>query len=188
MDIELAATHEAGHAVMQWLVGLETGALQMTVRDANASHVSACCPCPPLETMSALRRRLLVLFAGNSATRQRWPNSNNDWGDWQDVLRALQAHFQRPDGIRWFIADGRVLRDTEANAVMQEAMVKCAEIVADPQIQQATMRIATAFAAVPPGENGVVRLNGVEAVSICEAVIGEGRRMVNPWLGWMAGG
>jgi hypothetical protein len=32
MDIELAALHQAGHAVMQWLVGWEVIELQMTVR------------------------------------------------------------------------------------------------------------------------------------------------------------
>ncbi len=172
---------------MQWLVGLDTGALQMTVRDANASHVTACCPCPPLDTMSALRKRLLVLFAGNTATRQRWPNSNNDWGDWQDVLRAIQDYFRRPDGIKWCVADGRMLRDAKANAVMQEAMSKCAEILAHPQIQAATIRLATAFAAVPPCEDGVTRIDGREAVLICEAVIGEGFRAANSWSRWIAG-
>jgi hypothetical protein len=187
MDIELAATHEAGHSVMQWLAGWETIELQMTVRDTNASHVSARCPHPSLDTMSALRKRLLVLFAGNVATRQRWPNSNNDWGDWQDVVRALQDHFQRPKGITWIVADARGLRDDEANAVMQAAMSMCAEIMAHPQIQEATVRIATAFAGVTPGQSGAVRLDGREAVSICEAVIGEDFRAANPWSGWIGG-
>src|ERR1700687_1168720 len=109
MHIELAATHEAGHSVMQWLVEWETVELQMTVRESNASHASARSPYPSLDTMSALNKRLLVLFAGNASTRQRWPNSNNDWSDWQDVLSALQQYFQRPKGINWIVADGRLV-------------------------------------------------------------------------------
>ncbi len=187
MNIELATMHEAGHAVMQWLVGWENIGLQMTVFDLEASHVSARCPYPSLDTMSALRKRLLVLFAGNTATRQRWPNSNNDWGDWQDILRAVQDHFQRPLGIKWIVADGRVLQDVEANDVMQAAMSNCAEIVAQPLIQEAMVRIATAFASVIPGENGTVRLDGGDVVSACEAVIGQEFRAKNPWSKWIAG-
>ncbi|MFW6114299.1 MAG: hypothetical protein ACOC7K_01005 [bacterium] len=165
MDIELAATHEAGHSVMQWLMGWEAIELQMSVRDSSASHVSARCPYPSLATRSALRKRLLVLFAGNAATRQRWPESDNDWSDWNNVLRALQTHFQRPAGIKWTRADGRMLRDVEANEVMQTAMSKCGEIVGHPLVQEATVQIAMAFASLA-GENGVVRFNGREVVSI----------------------
>jgi hypothetical protein len=92
---------------MQWLVGWEVGELQMIACGANASTPVARCPHPPLDTLSALRKRLLVPFAGNAATRQRWPDSNNDWGDWNDVLKALLQHFQRPKGITWMPIDGR---------------------------------------------------------------------------------
>jgi hypothetical protein len=95
MQVELAAVHEAGHSVLQWLVGWEPKGLQMTVVDASATNVVAECPCPGLESTSAVRKRLLVLFAGNAATREHWPASDNNWGDWQDVLKAIQLHFRR---------------------------------------------------------------------------------------------
>src|SRR5690242_16385734 len=105
MDIELAATHEAGHAVMQWLVGWELGELQMTVDGANASKASTCCPRLPLPTLSDLRKRLLVLFAGNTATLKRWPGTWNDSGDWMDVLAALHQYFKRE--MKRVLADSR---------------------------------------------------------------------------------
>jgi hypothetical protein len=188
MHIELAATHEAGHSVMQWLVGWESVELQMIVRDSNASCVSASCPYPSLDSLSAVRKRLLVLFAGNASTRQRWPDSNNDWGDWRDVLSALQKYFQRPSGIKWFAGDGYLLRDdTEANDVIQSTMSKCTEIIAHPPIKEAVIQIATTFAQITPDESGAVRLKGRAVLLICESVIGEPFRLVNPWSDWIAG-
>jgi hypothetical protein len=61
MDIELAATHEAGHAVMQWFVGLELGALEMTVEGTNASQASTCCPRVPLATVQLEGREAVVI-------------------------------------------------------------------------------------------------------------------------------
>ena len=58
---------------MQWLIDLELGALQMTVDGTNASKAATWCPYPSLDTMPALRKRLLVLFAGNTATLLKWP-------------------------------------------------------------------------------------------------------------------
>jgi len=112
MDIELAATHEAGHAVMQWFVGLELGVLEMTVAGTNASKASTCCPRVPLPTLSDLRKRLLVLLAGNAVTLERWSDSWNDAGDWRDVLSALRECLKL-DTIAWIINDGKTpLKDS----------------------------------------------------------------------------
>src|SRR4051812_21482267 len=115
MDVDLAAVHEAGHSVMQWFVGWEPKVLQMNVVGSNATNVGAECSCPVLESTSAVRKRLLVLLAGNGATLERWPVSNNNWGDWQDIVKAIHLHFRRPDVGKWFNGDGMTLRDTDAN-------------------------------------------------------------------------
>ena len=185
MDIELAATHEAAHAVMQWLVGWEVGELQMTVSETTASEPVTRCPPPPLDTLSALRRRLLVLLAGNTATLSRWPNSWNDWGDWNRIGEALWRHYGR--NILRVMSDGRSFRDPEANAVVQDALGRCGEIVAQPLVREATAQVAAAFLAAPRGEGGLVRLEEPAAVAICESVLGEGFRAENPWSAWMCG-
>jgi hypothetical protein len=203
MEIELAATHEAGHTVMQWLVGWEVGELQMTVDGANATKLSACCRRLPLTTLSDLRRRLLVLFAGNAVTMQRWPGKWNDGGDWKDALLALAEYFQR--GMKWVACDSRTLfmqrfqpalapppeknrtvEDPEANLILQDAIARCDEMVAHPLFRAATEQVASAFIGAAPGEDGVTRLEGPAAVAICEAV-GAAFRADNPWSAWMAG-
>jgi len=206
MEIELAATHEAGHAVMQWFVGLELGAMEMTAEGANASKASTCCPRVPLVTLSDLRKRVLVLLAGNAVTLERWPDSWNDAGDWRDVLSALREH-HKLDTIAWTINDGntpleRFLKHREphkrevdnrktdnpkANAALQDAMVRCREIFAHPPIREAVGKVAAAFLAAPRGDGGLVQLEGREAVEICEAVVGQEFRITNPWSAWIAG-
>jgi len=206
MDIELAATHEAGHAVMQWFVGLELGALEMTVEGTNASKASTCCPRVPLPTLSDLRKRLLVLLAGNAVTQARWPDSWNDEEDWSDMRRALKEYLKL-DNIAWIIIDGttplerfqnqrkpyqpevenRKTDNPEANSAMQEAIVRCRKIVAHARIRQAVDKVAAAFLAAPRGDDGLVQLEGHEAVAICEEVIGDEFRTTNPWSAWIAG-
>lgn len=185
MDVELAATHEAGHAVMQWLVGWEVLELLMTVRDANASQVSARCPCPGVESTSDLRKRLLVLFAGNQVTLERWAGKWNDWGDWQDVLKALGQHFKRP--INWIVSDGKMFRDGEADRVVQYSINRCEAIVADARFKAAVSQIAVEFAGASAGANEVVRLDGSRAVESCIAIIGDEFRQANLWSAWIAG-
>jgi hypothetical protein len=206
MDIDLAATHEAGHAVMQWLVGLEVGELQMTVKNGNASAPSARCPDVPVTALSDLRKRLLVLLAGNSVTLERWPNSWNDRGDWLDALSALKEYLKL-DRIAWVINDAQTAAERlmkrneprphevdkrktdnpEANAILQDAIACCREIISTPLFRLAIAQVAAAFVASPPGEDGVTRLEGPAAVAICEKVIGEGFRMSNAWSTWIAG-
>lgn len=187
MDVEVAAIHEAGHSVMQWFVGWEPKDVQMTVVGSNATNVTAECSCPGLESKSTVRKRLLVLLAGNAATLERWPESNNNWGDWLDILRAIQLHFRRPDVAKWFNGDGMTLRDTEANALIQTARIKSEEMVANLLIRHAISKVGNAFASAGPGPDGMTRLSGVVIVAICEAEIGNEFRNTNPWTDWLAG-
>ena len=206
MDIELAATHEAGHAVMQWFTGLEVGELVMTVKDGNASAPSARCPRIPLPTLSDLRKRLLVLLAGNTATLERWPTSWNDRNDWLDVISALKEHLEL-EQLAWVLIEGktaierfmksrephspevdkRKTDNPEANAVFQDALAHCRAIIADPLFKKGIVDLAAAFIAAPVGENGLTRLEGPEAAAICERGIGPEFKAANPWSAWIAG-
>lgn len=206
MDIELAATHEAGHAVMQWFVGLELGPLEMTIQGTTASKASTCCPRVPLPTLSDLRKRLLVLLAGNATTLERWPDSWNDAGDWKDILSALKDYLKL-DTITWIInagktplerflksceppkleVDNRKTDNPKATSALQDAIVRCREIFAHPPIREAVGMVAAAFLAAPRGDGGLVQLEGREAVEICEAVVGQEFRITNPWSAWIAG-
>lgn len=205
MDIELAATHEAGHAVMQWLVDLELGELQMKIDGTNASDPSTCCPRLPLPTLSDLRKRLLVLLAGNAVTLQRWPDSWNDDRDWFHSLLALKEHMKL-DNLAWVIDRGqsaaerfrrrnepqprevhnRKTDSPKANSILQDAIARCREIVADPLFQRAVDQVAAAFIAAPIGDDGVTRFGGPKAVEICDRVIGQGFRAEKPWSAWIA--
>jgi len=117
MDIELAAVHEAGHAVMQWLVGWELKELHMTVKEGFAIDPASECPYPSLESKSAVRKRLLVLFSGNDATRERWPKSENNQQDWLHALGAIHAHCQRSGAASWVPTDGYALRDAVEDSI-----------------------------------------------------------------------
>jgi hypothetical protein len=205
MDRELAATHEAGHAVMQWFVGLELGVLEMMMEGTNATKPSTCCPRIPLPTLSDLRKRLLVLLAGNAVTQEQWPDSWNDRGDWGDMLCALKEYLKL-DNLAWIIIEGttaverflnsrkpqkpgvenRKVDNDEANSLLQDAIPRCREIIAHPTIREAVGKVAAAFIAAPPSEDGVTRLEGPAAIEICKAVVGEEFRVNNPWVTWIA--
>lgn len=187
MQIDLAAVHEAGHAVMQWVVGWELKGLHMTVRDGNATEAAAECPKVPLQSRSAIRKRLVVLFSGNDATRERWPTSENNQQDWYDALGAIHAHCQRKGAADWVPSNGYALADTEANDRLLESMIKTKEIVKHPAIRKAIDRLADVFAKTSPDAEGRVFLSGTDAVSICEEELGKDFLSVNPWSDWLAG-
>jgi hypothetical protein len=186
VDIELASVHEAGHAVAQWLVGWELKGLHMTVVGQDATNVYAECPSPPdLDTISAVRKQLLVLFAGNASTRKRWPDSFNDWKDWLDSNTAIRMHLHRD--IEWYVTDGMKLRDPEANELVQAARVRSEELVRDPKIRAAIDEIAREFASASSDAVGRVWLPGATAVGLCEKIVGKGFQAENPWSAWLAG-
>jgi hypothetical protein len=185
VEIELAAVHEAGHSVAQWLVGWELRGLQMTVSESNASDVHSACPYPDLDTASAVRKRLLVLFAGNAATRKRWPNSENDRDDWSEVGKALYFHFRRT--ITQNPSDGLAFADPEANELAQESKRKSAGFVEHRQVRTAMDEIAEVFRNTTPDTDGKVWLPGATAISVCEKHLGKDFQVENPWSGWLAG-
>jgi hypothetical protein len=183
MRTELAVVHEAGHAVMQWFVGWDLKGLQMKVQESNATDVGCRCPSPSLNTTSDIRKRLLVLLAGQAATKRDWPESWNNRRDWDFVLLALSRFFQRPTEL-----DGALYpTDPVARVLVETADRKCAEIVAHCSIRRAIDTVAEAFAACKAEESGVVCLSALDAVRICESVVGSKFRLDNPWSDWIAG-
>ena len=176
-------------------------------KDGNATAPSARCPRIPVPALSDLRKRLLVLLAGNAVTLNPWPNSWNDGQDWLDALSALREYLKL-DRIAWVINDGQTAADRflkrneprppevdkrrtdnpDANAILQDAIARCREIISTPLFHQATTQVAAAFVASPAGEDGVTRLERPVTVAICEKVIGQEFRRSNAWSTWIAGG
>ena len=72
-DPKQVTAHEAGHAVMQWFVGWESklDKIQMSPVDGRATDGIMIAKSPELDTLSAIRSRLLVLLAGHVAANTR---------------------------------------------------------------------------------------------------------------------
>ena len=157
----------------------------LIVEGTNATTAQSSCPHPKLETRSAVRKRLLVLFAGQAATQKRWPERANNSQDWHDALRALNAHFQRK--INWNPAAGMSVSDTEANELVQMALARCTEIVSHASIRTNIDNIGALLAERAQGTTGRVSLSGPEIVSICEQDVGGDFQRANPWLAWIDG-
>lgn len=188
MEIALAAIHEAGHSVMQWFVGWVPGEMFLDVKRNNATTAKSSCPHPTVETASAVRKRLLVLFAGRIATQARWPGSANDKDDWGDARKALLAHLQRQGCTFWLPNDGLSLRDVQANAFVQSAREKCVEIIETPLIRAAIDEIGSILANLAQNVNGRVSLTGKDVIVHCEGRIGTEFRNSHPWKDWIERG
>jgi hypothetical protein len=135
-----------------------------------------------MNTESAIRKRLLVLFAGKAATQHRWPGSENDQRDWHDACQEIQTYLQCPGGL--VLIPGDRFLSAEANALVAEAREHCAAIIAHPSVRKAIDLLATAFANAPPDSFGMAQLSGAEIVAICQAEIGDAFKDTNPWSEW----
>ena len=166
-------------------MGWELKGLRMTVSGSDAEDVHAVCPCPDLTMVSEARKRLLVLFAGNAATRKRWRDSENDKGDWQDVCMALTSHFCCT--VTESVKDGLSISDADALKTMHEARLKRVDFVASLKVRGAIDEIAEVFRSIPPDAEEKVWLPGETAISICIKHLGEDFQAKNPWSGSLAG-
>lgn len=185
MEIQLAAVHEAGHSVVQWLVSWVPGGILLTVENGVATTAKSKCPHPTFEAKSDLRKRLLVLFAGRAATQARWPGSENDWDDWSDARMALHAHFQRPGGFKWYVGDGYSVRDTEVDGLISDSMNKCAEVISHPPVRATVDTLGALLATRAQGTTGCISVTEEEIVSYCQRDIGCDFQRENPWIEWV---
>ncbi|HAW27482.1 MAG TPA: hypothetical protein DCY03_05085 [Planctomycetaceae bacterium] len=186
LDFEFSATHEAGHAVMQWLVGWVPGAVEITTDDENrVTRAVTDNSRPASYTLPNFRKRLLVVFAGVSATRGKWPNRKNDEFDWQNAGEALVKFL----GITIEIvgSDFSQFKDEKANQLCQTAIEICEEIVNHDLFQGAVDQIVQGLIELEPDDKNKRRLVSSETVSICENCIGEEFQAKNQWSGWMEG-
>lgn len=186
MDREIAAHHEAGHAVAQWCVGWIVGECRWQVDGENVTNPETKCSVDDhLTSLAAIRKRLFVLFAGQQATLKRWVGSSNDGGDWRDVLRAIDTHLGRKP--KYKIDDGYHLDDSEANALVQDARSRCADFIADPAIEATIASVANLLLLTPADVDGSVVLHADPIVAACETHLGRSKRVSNSLASWLAG-
>ena len=185
MDIEIVAVHEAGHAVMQWFVGWVPKGIYVTGSGANVTKAETECPAPELSSKSAIPKKLLVLLAGNEATRKQWPNSMNNMGDWQDIMTAVRLYFGW-SSYDWKREHGMALTDPEANRLLQDARVKTTEILENGPVRAAVDQIAATLKSLTPDSDRNTTIAQAEIAAICEQNIGNEFREANPWVDWMA--
>lgn len=185
MDIEVAATHEAGHAVVQWLAGGEITHMQMRIESGEAKEPETGCPDPQsYPDLASIRRRLVMLFAGNAATRQHWPDSENDRADWEAAKTALVQHL--PKQISWTASTGLQLCP-EHRALVDETQARAAEMVSNPILRKAIDSIAATFSGTTPEADGMVQLKGEAVARMCDELVGEVFQRNNPWVDWLDG-
>lgn len=186
LEIDFVATHEAGHAVMQWLVGWEPGEVEVTTDDQNGvTHAITQNSHPTSYTLSNFRKRLLVVFGGVSATRGRWPGQKNDQYDWQNAGAALYLFLNRK--ITTVGGDFRNFQDEEANNLCKEAIEICEKIVDHQLLQSAIGQMAQVLVSLKPDNDSKRRLKSSETVSICEDYIGNEFQAKNQWSDWIEG-
>lgn len=185
MDIDVAATHEAGHAVLQWLVGWPAGDLQMTVNGSTATLPSTDCSYPePHDTVSAVRKRLVVLLAGEEATRRKWPEASHNRHDFEQMQAAIRWYL-KIERTGWIPGTGLKIDPPEANDLLQEAISTAGQLIGDPLVSRAIDAVAAEFSRAELDVDGKARLSASAVESICERVIGDEFRRANQWLEWL---
>ena len=170
MNIEVAAVHEAGHAVLQWLAGGQITYMCMRIEGSEAKEPETGCPDAEIGSMeSRFRKRLVMLLAGGEATQDRWPGM-------LPQHERLDGYRTRVHKLPWrgydvqLAAAGLQLNQAQ-QAIADDALMKAAESVAAPVLRKAIDTIAATFAGTPPDADGMVRLEGGSVTRMCEELI-----------------
>lgn len=179
LEIDFVATHEAGHAVMQWLVGREPGEIVIGTSRLTLNER------PESNTLTELRKRLLVVFAGGSLTLKKWPDRKGDYYDWQNAAFALSTFLGYPTKLVG--GNVRKFQDEKAIQLSQDAIDICKEIVNHDLFQLAIDQMVKRLLELEPDGRNTIKLAGSETVSICEAYIGKEFQAENQWSDWMDG-
>ncbi len=186
MKVELAAMHEAGHSVMQWFVGREVLSLSMIVRETEAIDPNSHCPQPKsFELLSEIRRWLLMLYAGRTATQLQWPGCTHDKKDFSYACIGLNAHFKTM--VSSDLSGNWAVIDPKQNELLQSAICVCEEIIAHQLVRRAIDAIGTLVIKTVPPDDGTIHLTSNEIVRICETIVTNEFRLNNQWTPWIAG-
>lgn len=185
MNPSVVAHHEAGHAVMQWMVGWESE-MEFIQMQRVAGGVVNCfmkVPSPNFANYSVesfARRQLLVLLAGAATTDN--PRDRHNKGDFDMTCLVLSFLFSRP--ISWKPGIGIAVVEESPNFLLQAALETCMAIVWHELIQRAIRAVAERLLNSEPDERGVCRIYRDEVVEICQDECAS-LRMQNEWGSWM---
>jgi len=158
----------------------------MQVRGTKSTEAYAECPCPSTDTLSDIRKRLLVLHAGTAATWARWPGRYNNAKDWVDIYADVATRLRRE--VLRDLSDDQPTQDAEANLLIESARNLCDVLAKDSRIRAAIDQVAKEFDKTQADFEGYVRFQAERIIAICESTIGEKFRAQNPWSSWLAGG
>ncbi|KKL97520.1 hypothetical protein LCGC14_1833640 [marine sediment metagenome] len=183
------ATHEAGHAVIQWFVGWESELkkIQMRLVEGGATDAIMHVIPPEVQTLSAARSRLLVLYAGSVASNTRfstnWSDFHKDW----NLALTVTASYLKLHNLEWCPSDGWSVKNREANAILQDTWIKADEIVNHSTLVTTIDAVATLLFDAQPDGKGLCVIYGPEVTDTCERLFGPELRHNNQWSHWLNG-
>ena len=186
MDAQTIAIHEAGHAVMQWLVGWESDLefIQMRPTGPDVVDKGGMKVKPPdrlkYRDDGVARKKLLVLLAGAATTNNLDAQHNKE--DFTEACHVLADRFG--EKIGWRPGTGVEVIQAEANDLLQEANSACNQIVAYPLIREAIEAIAALLLKAETDATGFQKVTGDAIVQICQQTCGD-IRSEDLWPGWI---
>lgn len=185
MDPRTVAIHEAGHSVMQWLVGWEADLKFILMRRVEGGVIDGYMRAPSTGKSASTdkrvgRRKLLVLLAGAATTED--PAAQHNQKDFNDACFVLSALFQRR--INWKPGSGVEVMEQEPNVFLQLANETCKSIVRQPSIRNAIEAVAELLLIADCDVGGVCSVGRDQIVKVCQRECGNIRTQ-NEWSIWL---
>jgi hypothetical protein len=183
VDPEHIAYHEAGHAVMQWLVGWDADLRFMQMRRVpdGATEGGTNAKTPVCKSLSSLRKRLVFLCAGSSAASKKLGHETKDFDtDYDDVCKALAQHFVK-------ISKFPELGPPEAKQAFEEAICKTNELFEVPEIWMCIQAVAELLLSAKPAADGLCVVQAADIFSTCERICGPQFRGNHQSAAWLSG-
>ena len=168
IDLEVAARHEAGHAVMYWYVGLATDMECIRLDFPGGKFVGGQVKAKPLDVFRCknsayARRQLLILMGG--ALGNDDPQLAYNASDFTKIKLVLAALFC--EEINSHPKDGLAVKNPTPNAFLQDAANVANQLFALSEIAQRVGSVATLLAKNPPDRHGVIVLPKQTILDCC---------------------
>lgn len=180
------ASHEAAHAVIQWVVGWESELqhIQMRRIEGGATDGGMEATPPVLHTSAVTRSRLLVLFAGHVAARVRFGSGLDDFED--DYTRAVVAirRFLKVPSLKR-IGRSIKLEDPVADKLKQDAIDMTERIVTNERVARTIDAVSMLLMDAAADDNGLCIVQGKEIIEVCERECGVAMKQNNLWADWI---
>lgn len=186
MNPNTVSVHEAGHAVMQWLVGWEADCHYIQMERVEGGVINGFMKIPPPDRecyreLGTAKRKLLVLLAGAATTDD--PAAQHNQLDFQEACFVLNFLFAVRIG--WKNGTGVEVTQPGPNALLQEANMWCKAIVREKPVRAAVDRLADELLRATPNDKGICRVMNPEIIEICEQSCGSAIREQNSWSAWI---